>query len=314
MKRLVEGCYFVDVEGDVYAVKGLVHPPGRVYAFPRRFGGLKVKHLAEAFNLVAKRNPSYVFDDPYLGRAVIAVPESCIKQPIFPAKTAKGPEKLVEKAQSLARVLDDAGINFGFTGSLLLGTADEKSDIDVVVYGGEKQYSTLKQLREQGVLQPVNSEAIHLLAESRTDTPQSLPSIETERRKILTGLYAGHLYTMKIVPETFWETWGDTRITPEKYFETVVEIIDDSHAFYTPAKYVVKNVGEGPEVDEVVSFRSRFAEMGFRGEKLLVGGLLEKVVKRGRLYHRINVGIGVDDYMLPVKNDDSRQPIHLSRP
>lgn len=314
MRELVEGCYFVDTSGDVYAVKGLVHPPGRVYAFPRQIGGVKVKHYLEGFKLVAEKNPIYVFDDPYLGRTVIAVPRNSIKQVIFPAKTAKGPEKLVETAHLLARVLDEMGIDFGFTGSLLLGTADEKSDIDIVVYGGEKQYRAVKQLREQGVLQPVNPEVINLLAESRTDTPKAFPAIETEQRKILTGTYAGHLYTMKIIPKTFWETWSETRITPERYFETVVEIVDDSEVFYTPARYGVKNIGEGPEIAEVVSFRSRFAEMGFRGEKLLIGGMLEKVVKRGRLYHRINVGIGVDDHILPVKNDDSQQSIRLSRP
>lgn len=300
MRKLVEGCYFVDVFGDLYAVKGLVHPPGRVYAVPRVVQGVKLKSYQKGFEVVAGKNPEYVFQDPYLGRAVVAVPEKFIKQPIYPSKTVKGPADLVEAAHQLSQTLSDAGIEHGFTGSLLLGTADEKSDIDVVVYGGQKQYRELMRLRREGFLQPVDDEAVQILAESRLDTPKAQPTVENERRKILTGKYAKHLYTMKIIPPTPWETWEETRVQPMGPYQTVVEITDDSLSFYTPSRYGVRNVVGDAEVVEVISFRSRFAEMGVRGDRLLVRGLLEKVVKKGCLYHRLNVGLDVDDLMWPV--------------
>ncbi|MCS7133826.1 MAG: nucleotidyltransferase domain-containing protein [Candidatus Caldarchaeum sp.] len=300
MLGLVEGCYFFDRFGDVYAVKGVVHPPGRVYAVPRIIDGVETKNLQQSICLAAEKNPSYVFQDPYLGRAVIAVPEPDVKQPLYPSKRIKGPTDLVEAAKRLSSVLSDAGVDHGFSGSLLLGTADEKSDIDIVIYGGEKEYQIIKQLRQRKILQPVDMEVLEILAESRLDTPQSPPSIQTEAEKFLTGKYAKHLYTMKIVPKTFWETWEDTKVTPEGSVEMVVQVVDDSHGFYTPAKYVVRNVGEGLAVTEVISFRSRFSEMGVSGDRLLVKGLLEKVVKPGCIYHRVNVGLGVSDYIKPV--------------
>ncbi|MCS6783997.1 MAG: nucleotidyltransferase domain-containing protein [Candidatus Caldarchaeum sp.] len=300
MRKLVEGCYLVDVFSDVYAVKGLVHPPGRIYAVPRIIEGVKVKSVREGFAFVAEKNPAYVFQDPYLGRPVIAVPETSVKQPIYPSKAIKGPPRLVEAAIQLSHILSDAGVEHGFTGSLLLGTADEKSDIDIVIYGDEKHYRAVKKLRQQDILKPVDAEAIQILSESRLDTPKALPTIETERRKILTGKYAGFLYTMKIIPETSWENRDDTAIIPEKPYETTVEIVDDSFSFYTPCRYGVRNIGGELEVVEVISFRSRFSEMGVRGDRLTVRGLLERVVKPGRLYHRLNVGLDADDFMEPV--------------
>ncbi|MEM1966056.1 MAG: hypothetical protein QXH12_08070, partial [Candidatus Caldarchaeum sp.] len=90
---LFEGCYVVDAFGDIYAVKGLVHPPGRVYGIPRIVEGVKVKDFSRAFDYVVRKRPEYLFDDPYTGRVVVAVPESMISRRLLPSRTIKGPSK-----------------------------------------------------------------------------------------------------------------------------------------------------------------------------------------------------------------------------
>ncbi len=72
-------------------------------------------------------------------------------------------------------------------------------------------------------------------------------------------------------------------------------------AFYTPGKYRVEVV-EGDEVglgcEELIYFRSRFAEMVEEGCWVRVRGLLEKVVTKSNSYLRLNVGLYREDYML----------------
>ncbi|BAJ50597.1 conserved hypothetical protein [Candidatus Caldarchaeum subterraneum] len=294
---LREGAYFIDVYGDVYAVKGLVHPPGRVYAVPRLLKQEEMKNLQKALQLVESERVGYLFQDPYTGRRVIAVPRRNIKQVITPSKNIKGPPRLVETAKKLSQVLSQAGVEHGFTGSLLLGTADSDSDIDIVIYGGSREYRKLKTLRLKNILQPVDENMLHMLAESRLDTPFSQPTLATEQRKILTGQFEHSLYTMKIVPKVFWESWSNTRVYPQKFIEAVVEITDARQGFTTPSRYRVKPLDAEAGFSEMISFRSRFAEMGYRGERLRVRGLLEKVAKPGKIYHRLNVGIDAGDYM-----------------
>ncbi|MEM1950304.1 MAG: nucleotidyltransferase domain-containing protein [Candidatus Caldarchaeum sp.] len=302
MQRLVEGCYLVDFHGDVYAVKGLVHPPSRVYAVPRVVKGVKVKDFSQALDYVLRERPDYLFDDPYTGRVVIAIPENMILRRLYPVKTPQGPSKLVSAAEELAQHLSEARVEFGFTGSLLTGYTTEKSDIDIVVYGeGRKAYEVFSKLRREGFTKPVTAENLTILLESRRDTAKAVEMAAAEQRKVLTGVFRNVLYTVKIVPENFWETWEDTRCKPIQNYEAVVEVVDDSTAFYTPGRYGVRVV-EGDEIGrecrEIIYFRSRFAEMAEKGCRVRVRGLLEKVLTKTGSYLRLNVGVGRDDYIL----------------
>jgi len=299
--RLVEGCYLIDVYSDFYAVKGVVHPPNRFYVSPRILEGEKVKNLMEGLKIVEVRRPQYIFDDEYTGRKVVAIPGYMVSQPLYPVKNPKGPPSLVETAKNFADVLEDFGLNFGFTGSLLTGYADEDSDIDVVVYGGQREYMVLKELRQQKITHPVSGRHVETILKSRVDSEKAGEMLAYEQDKVLTGLFQGKLYTMKIVPECFWESWDDTRIKPLKRCEVLVRVVDDSQTYTTPGRAGVE-VLEGDEgaleCSEVVFFRSRFAEVLWNGDVAWVRGLLEKVVRKDYSYFRINVGLDRDDYIL----------------
>jgi predicted nucleotidyltransferase len=298
MDRLVEGCFFEDAYGDLYAVKGVVHPPGRVYAVPRVAGGVKVKDLHAAVEYVKARRPVYLFDDPYTGRVVVAVPQSYIRREMYPVRRATGPRMLVEAAETLAGHIAGFAEDFGFTGSLLTGFFGSEPDIDIVVYGGREVFEGLRRLRAEGVTSPVDKSVAHILLESRADTSRAAEMLAIEPRKVLTGVFKGFLYTLKAVPRRFWESWEGVRCKPVKQVETVLRVVDDSEGFYTPGRYIVEGVAGGHECREVVFFRSRFAESAVEGESVTVRGLLERVEAGGETYHRINVGLNADDFIL----------------
>ncbi|MCS6769919.1 MAG: hypothetical protein NZ570_05735 [Candidatus Caldarchaeum sp.] len=297
MRRLVEGCYVVDVHGDFYAVKGLIQPPGRVYAVPRMVNNAKLKNFDEAWMFVERHRPEYLFDDVYTGRKTIAVPEKSILRRLYPTKKPEGPPALAKAAEELAEHLERAGLDWGFSGSLLTSHADESSDIDLVVYGDElKAYEEIKRLRRDGLTEPVSGRALETVLRSRRDSVKAREMAEAERRKFLTGVFNGFLYTMKIVPQTFWESWEETRCIPLKHHAAVVKVVDDSLSFCTPGRYLVE-VFEGEDVREIIFFRSRFAEMAGKNEKARVRGVLEKVVKKNGSYLRLNVGLDREDYI-----------------
>jgi predicted nucleotidyltransferase len=225
MRGLVEGCFFEDVYGDLYAVKGVVHPPGRVYAVPRVAGGVKVKDLHAAVEYVKARRPVYLFDDPYTGRVVVAVPQSYIRREMYPVRRATGPRMLVEAAETLAGHIAGFAEDFGFTGSLLTGFFGSEPDIDIVVYGGREVFEGLRRLRAEGVTSPVDKSVAHILLESRADTSRAAEMLAIEPRKVLTGVFKGFLYTLKAVPRRFWESWEGVRCKPVKQVETVLRVV-----------------------------------------------------------------------------------------
>ena len=297
MERLIEGCYFEDVYGDLYAVKGLVHPPGRLYAVPRVIGGVKVKDLNTAVGYVRAVRPEYLFNDPYTGRVVAAVPLEFVSRGIYPSRRAVGPRSLVEAAEELAGHISGFANDFGFTGSLLTGFFGREPDIDIVVYGGREAYEGLRRLRAEGVTSPVDSERQRILLESRADTSKAVEMLALEPRKVLTGVFKGFLYTLKVVPRVFWESWEEMRCRPLGLVEASLKVVDSSEGFYTPGRYMVKGLVQNIPCSEVVFFRSRFAENAETGEMVRVRGLLERVEKDGGTHYRINVGLDVDDFI-----------------
>jgi len=311
----VEGWYVQDVYGDIYAVKGLVHPPGRVAAIPKylrdRTQYRKLPMLQQAFRFLEESRPGYLYEDRYAGTRIPAIPLQMVRSRIRPSLhlPANSPRKLAEAAESLAErlaaVLQRGSI--GFTGSLLLGLATEHSDIDIVVYGlaeGELVWRTLSALRRAGGTRPVTSGGLGKLLASRADSRIDLETWSRhEGRKVLTGLMNGYLYTLKLVPHLseYWESYGDRICRNLGQAEVVCRVSDDRLGIYTPNVYGVRvrEVVEGPEsardVSQIVSMRSRFAESCLRGEEIVVRGRLEEVILRGHAFHRIFLGSSVED-------------------
>src|SRR4030042_5392899 len=169
--RAREGDLIETGDNVIFDVKGLVHPPDRVIAFPRYIPSAKgtrgrgtnlygkVYNLAERFQYLQQNAPRLIVSDPVFGETLCEVPVSAITKHYVPieklAKLRKDKKlaRLERKAVLLAESLKEAaGIpwsRIGISRSITAGLCTLKSDIDPIVYGVEnfrKAYAALETL------------------------------------------------------------------------------------------------------------------------------------------------------------------------
>ena len=167
--RAREGDLIETMDGLIFDVKGLIHPPNRVIAFPRFIPAphgnrkrnntcyKKIYALSERYKLLEERYPQYLVFDPVFGELLCEVPKKDIKHHYYPVdrlgklRGGNKIDKLEVAALRFIRLLQDRSSvswsNFGISGSLLTQLHTPKSDIDPIVYGKancHKVYETIK--------------------------------------------------------------------------------------------------------------------------------------------------------------------------
>jgi len=319
----------------VFDVKGLVHPPGKVIAFPRFIPsptgtrktrrGLygKVYNLAERFKYLQENMPNLIVHDPVFDENLCEVPHTSIARHYKPAEGLRKLRfslKLTEletKALRFAESLKEAaGIPWnaiGISGSVLVGLSTSGSDIDPIVYGtgnARKAYVALeKLLKTQGSgLTPYNNEELQTLFEFRSkDTEMSFEDFaRVESRKAFQGKFDGVDYFVRFMKD--WreinEEYGDMCYKNSGYSRITARVKDDSEALFTPCVYTLDNVKvvEGSRLEpisEIASFRGRFCQQARTGETVVAQGKIEQVInkKQNTWHYRMIIGNKPSDYM-----------------
>jgi predicted nucleotidyltransferase len=337
--RAREGDLIQTRDNVIFDVKGLVHPPTKVIAFPRyipsptgtRGSGKdlygKVYNLAERFKYLEQNAPNLIVRDPVFDENLCEVPYEAIKKRYDPIeklatlRTSKGLEPLEEKAVRLAEDLKEAaGIPWsaiGISGSVLVGLYTAKSDLDPIVYGADacrKAYAALEDLLRDGDSQfkPYSREGLRALFGFRSkDTVMSFEDFaRVERRKAFQGMFEGVDYFVRFVKD--WseagEQYGDVCFRNSGYAKITATVADDSEALFTPCTYKIENttVVEGAKLEplsEIASFRGRFCEQAKKGEAVTAQGKVERVTnkKTGQEHHRIILGNKPADYMVLLR-------------
>jgi uncharacterized protein len=280
----------------VFDVKGLVHPPNKVIAFPRfipspqgtrqgkdaLYG--KVYSLGDRFKYLQENHPELIVFDSVFGETMCEVPVAQVaehykpEEKLWALRSAKDLTVLESKALHLAQTLKaKAGIPWsaiGVSGSIMAGLTTEKSDIDPLIYGVEnsrKAYDALQQLlkTEGSGFKPYSPEELKTLYEFRSkDTQMSFEDFtEDESRKAFQGMFMGTDYFIRFVKD--WsetnEQYGDVCYKNAVYTKITATVADASDSLFTPCTYKLKDVAivEGPKlspITEVVSFRGRFCQ------------------------------------------------------
>ena len=311
----IEG-FYVEIEKIIMAVKGVLQPPGRVIALPTYIpldGGFKrIRRLKESLNYFVKRHPEYYDWFDFAGRRLPAPPLDVVDK-IYNPLSVRHVRRMPPEAEELKRILiKESGIDerfIGITGSTLLGRCSPKSDIDLIVYGienGRRIYDSMKELRKRGDLRCLKD--YYELRKSRSDSSLPLKTwILVERSKILTGMFSRRVYTAKIVPLPFeyWESLNQ-KCAEIGSVSFIGEVVEDKYSILTPNRYLVSvekklfgEVWEG-EVVEVLSVRSRFAEMASCGDRVKVVGRLELVELDGKKWKRVFLGNNENDVIIPL--------------
>ena len=334
--RAREGDLIRTGDNVIFDVKGLVHPPDKVIAFPRYIpspegtrgsrGNLysKVYNLAERFTYLQFKTPQLIVADPVFGERLCEVPVNAVKKHYEPTKklselrTAKKREDLANKAVMLAEKLKEAaGIpwsSIGISGSVMAGLFTLQSDIDPLVYGVEncrKAYAALEALLkdERSGFKPYALQELKALFEFRSkDTMMTFEDFaQVEKRKAFQGKFMGTDYFIRFVKD--WkdvqEQYGDVCYENCGYAKATATVADDSEGLFTPCTYKIEDVKvvEGEKMEpilEVASFRGRFCLQAVASEKVTAQGKVEKVIdkRQKREYFRFLIGNKPADYMV----------------
>ncbi|MBT0158710.1 hypothetical protein G4O51_01860 [Candidatus Bathyarchaeota archaeon A05DMB-2] len=320
----------------IFDVKGLVHPPDKIIAFPRYIPSPsgtrgkkrdlygKVYNLAERFKYLQQNAPNLIVHDPVFDENLCEVPFSAVKKRYDPVaklaslRTSKKLEPLEKKTVTLAEDLKEvAGIPWsaiGISGSVLVGLHTAKSDLDPIVYGVDacrKAYAALKNLLKDGDsrFKPYSRDGLHALFDFRSkDTFMSFEDfVQVESRKAFQGMFEGVDYFVRFVKD--WsevgERYGDVCYRNCGYAKITATVADDSEALFTPCTYKIENVTvvEGARLEpilEIASFRGRFCEQARKGEAVTAQGKVERVtnIKTGKKHYRMILGNKSTDYMV----------------
>jgi predicted nucleotidyltransferase len=334
--RAREGDLIKTKSNVVFDVKGLVHPAGKIVAFPRfipspqgtrhgkdaTYG--KVYSLGDRFKYLKENHPDLIVFDPVFGETMCEVPIGDIaehykpEEKLWSLRTSKDLTVLESKALQLAETLKkEAAIpwsSIGVSGSIMARLTTEKSDIDPLVYGVEncrKAYVALQKMlkNEDSGFKPYTEAELHELFDFRSkDTQMSFGDfVLVESRKGFQGKFMGTDYFIRFVKD--WseisEHYGDVCFKNSGYAKITAKIADNSDSLFTPCTYKLENVRvvEGPKlqpIQEIVSFRGRFCEQAENGEAVEAQGKVELVTnnKNGGEYYRLILGNKPSDYMV----------------
>ncbi len=323
----------------VFDVKGTVHPPDKIIAFPRfipQADGMrkgrgasygKVYSLSDRFKYLQQNHPDLIVFDPVFGETLCEVPTSQIaehykpEEKLWALRTAKDLTVLEDKALQLAKTLkakaDIPWSSIGVSGSIMAGLTTATSDIDPLVYGAEnsrKVYAALQQLREtaDSGFKPYTTTELKTLYDFRSkDTQMSFEDFQAvESRKAFQGMFMGTDYFIRFVKDwnEIGEHYGDVCYQNSGYSKITAIVTDSADALFTPCSYRLGNVEvlEGPNlapIMEVVSFRGRFCQQAVEGERIEAQGKIELVTnkKSGERHYRLILGNKPQDYMVLVR-------------
>jgi len=330
----IEGFMVELASGAIFEVKGLIHPPGRVVAYPRylpdpkgdrvRQGSdVRYRKLAswkERLALLAGPLRRYLVRDPVLGDVLCEPPLAEAKAIFSPVDgledlrrsgDAPGVGLLaLEMAEEVRARANLAWREIGISGSVLVGLARESSDIDLVFYGKKacsEAYRALKAMREEGLTRPCGPRELRAIYLARSaDTPYDMEAFfSREPSKVLQGTFKSVFYSVRLIPAVRQEPYGLVRFRNLGTAVVRASVSDASESIFTPCRYgleYVELLSGVREPEALVSFRLRFCEHASEGELIEARGKLEEALwPDGRREIRLVVGGRPGDYFTPSR-------------
>lgn len=262
------------------------------------FSPKNYEKLIETFK---KHFPDYLYYSDTLGRWLISVPSYLIKQVFLPSTCL---HKLLKKryrdryervaVKLIKELSSESGVSlnfFGIHGSISLGMHHEGSDIDLATYGAKN----FKKIREA----LIKLEDIGKIKLSRKTF--------YEKRRLNTGYYDGIRFVINAIRLPSEITQRKFTYKPIARIKALCKVTNDNDSVFRPAIYGVQvvDVLAGPTeyvdlISEVVSMIGLFRGIAYKGDLIIVKGMLERVQSEEKTWFRIVVGSGLGDEYIKV--------------
>ena len=314
---------FIYTIDDLYfATTSYLHPPDRILAFLRYIPHEKGERFKngkryskvdsnQAYAFLEENYPEYLFECENTQKIMMGVPLERVKEILTPKnrlKEIKAENPSLPLLQKVIKIGDtfhqQANIPYhclGISGSILPGLYDvENSDIDFVIYGLEnhrRARDIFRKMKDREVFQSINDEYWNKIFKKRIKD-YSLSFDEFcwyEKRKNNRGIIEGTLFD--ILATRDWDeingVWGETRYEDYGPIFLQATVTDALASFDNPAIYEINQVKiiQGPDVpiNQIACFTHTYAGQAVEGEKIVVKGVLEKVIDPKESY-RVVVG------------------------
>ncbi len=229
----VEGFMIKLIDGSVWAVKGCVHPVGRVVAIPKRGWWGRAKTMRRSLGIVRRYYRHYL-TRLVTGDEAPAVPYDDIDQVLAPStKCPSG--RIGSSCRALLGVLSECGI-CGVTGSVLTGDWGPESDVDIVCYGISDAEKCLERVVESRGYRPFEGFASVEVASVYEGIPRSAHE-SMIRERFLQGFFSNVPYTLKFVNCSIDPFVGAGDVYAYREPRLFFEVIDDRRRFLIPVTY-----------------------------------------------------------------------------
>jgi uncharacterized protein len=246
--------------------------------------GMQKMGSEQAGQLIRESYPEFIFHSQYADIDLHGIPLESIGKVYRPDQTVvdllniTSPDNIQKDAVKIIKLLLDADIQqeyIGITGSLMLNTYNEQSDIDMIVYGRERFFEVrelIQQFLKTGELKQLD-ESSWQDAYQRRDCTLSFDEYQShELRKFNKCISGETKVDISMIPEIYERVQenGPYRKTGRDKILSVV--LEDTYAYDFPARYVIKH----DTINEVVSYTATYTGQARKGEKIEAAGYVEQ--------------------------------------
>lgn len=333
-----DGDILITKQGFIFYTFGYLHPPTRVIAYLKYIPKALSKLFALFYHTTEWKNgnqillrptalysphnfhqvlktfkdhfPEFLFDCPYNGKTLIAIPLNSIQCLYTPQQSLvilnqhESLDPLQKLALELIQLLaTNSNVSpkcFGIHGSLAIGIHSDFSDIDLSVYGGmqfRRVHQSISTLVQLGHLQ--------YLYENKTDA-----------LRLNKGLFKGVKFVINAIrtSKELKEKYGQYEYQAIQQLHFKATIQDDSEAVYKPAIYRIMNyqplnaISRLPysvQPSTIISMIGSYRNIAGIGQDIEVAGNLEKIIDHDNaiISYRVVVGsasVGEKEYLWPL--------------
>lgn len=238
----------------------------------------------QARKLISDSYPEFLFHSQYADSDLHGIPLESIShihrpdQAVVRLLNMTDPDNKQRDAIKILKLLLDTGIKeetIGITGSLMLDTHNEQSDIDIVIYGRDLFYKvrqSIKNYLESGVLEPLDDLLWKNAYQRRACELSFEDYCSHEQRKFNKCVSGTSKVDISMIPEVyqrFQENGPFRKIGQDKVLSVVT---DDTYAYDFPARYIIKH----ETINEIVSYTATYTGQALEGEKIEAAGYVEQ--------------------------------------